>query len=207
MGSSGGTHQFDSLRGVYDTRLLHLNPGKQNDELSGRVQTISLDAPLPCAYEALSYEWRNAERNHKIQLDDGSHILITESLHHALQDLRHEIGGTRAIWADGVCINQDRTVEREQQVALMGSIYRNAIRVITYIGPETDGVKEAIAFARYLTAFSNSGIYSTDARFHMPGEVLDLGLPPMDDPRWPGLKQLLLRQWVSVHLRYSKFTS
>jgi len=48
------------------------------------------------------------------------------------------------VWADGICINQDDLKERQQQVSMMGDIYRKAARVITYIGPEKDDSSSAI---------------------------------------------------------------
>jgi len=166
-------------------RLLVLNPGSGDDALSGTLSTVNLDyAP---SYDALSYEWGQPELICRIQINDDCMIHITQSLYHALRNLRHESSTQkkRNIWADGICINQLNTSEREQQVALMGTIYSNAIRVITYVGPEGDDSSAAIVFAEQVC------------------RVVDLemaNLPPVKDTRWQALKLLLLRRWVCFHL-------
>ena len=42
----------------------------------------------------------------------------------------------RVLWIDALYINQDETVERNHQVALMRDIYKKAARAIVWIGPE-----------------------------------------------------------------------
>ncbi len=51
----------------------------------------------------------------------------------ALKRLRHP-EQSRVLWIDAVCINQDDIQERSQQVAMMGDIYKQASRVLTWIG-------------------------------------------------------------------------
>ncbi|KAK0611721.1 ankyrin and HET domain-containing protein [Immersiella caudata] len=179
-----------------DTRVLHLAPGADDLPLTGSLQVVALDQePI---YEALSYEWGSPEKLHKFTTTDGYVIQITESFHHALRDLRHreQADGHRVLWADGICINQDDEVERECQVSIMGRIYRQAQRVIAYIGPEKDGSAAAIEIACKLWQLH-----------HNPGELdiddLDVaslkeaGLASRDDPGWAALKPRFLRSWAS----------
>ena len=67
----------------------------------------------------------------------------------------------------------------------MGEIYSTASRVITYIGPERDRSGLAIEFARQLRDRAEPGMDSSS-------------LPPLSDHRWPALRSLLLRSWVST---------
>jgi hypothetical protein len=194
MATSPNAYHFEPLIDSQETRLLHLAPGKADDILSGKLQCVSLACCPP--YEALSYEWGNPEKTHTIRLENGSTAYITKSLHHALRDIRHEAGGSRTLWADGICINQEDLEERQRQVGMMGKIYRGSVRVITYIGPETDGSSTAISFARYLISYSVSRSRNGDARLHAAAELANIGLPPWDDMRWNALKALLLRGWV-----------
>src|SRR5689334_14829525 len=90
----------------------------------------------------------------------------------------------RTVWADGICINHD-IVERSQQAAIMGEVYRKANQVITYIGPEGDHSSMAISFARRLRIQIESGSLDQNA------------LPPLSDPGWVVLTSLTLRGWVS----------
>lgn len=181
---------FKPLVNQDQIRVLHLFPGIGGDFLSGHLQHVQL-GQLP--YEALSYEWGGEERSHSIQLQDGRALQITKSLYDALADIRQvpPEGRHRLVWADSICINQDDIQERSQQVALMGSIYRKASRVITYIGPERDGSLGAIQFA--------GALHHHAARRDSPlreEDLADAGLPPLSDPQWPALRSLLLRPWV-----------
>lgn len=145
METSGHGGCFEPLASsAHETCVLNLASAKSNDPLSGRLECVSLQQGL--SYEALSYEWGSPEKKHSIALENGSTVHITDSLYHALRDIRHEAlsQGSRVVWADGICINQDDLKERQQQVSMMGDIYRKAARVITYIGPEKDDSSSAI---------------------------------------------------------------
>jgi len=168
-------------------RILSFYPGKSSDILIGRLQHARLDANP--SYEALSYEWGSPEKEREIFIDNYGHrscLRITRALYHALHDLRYEdtSRASRLVWADGVCINQDDVKEREQQVSMMGSIYRCASRVITYIGPETNDSEGAIDFAYSLwrsyvaeqDELSNSALSPTNKGVYRR-------LPPESDPR------------------------
>ncbi|KAH7124369.1 heterokaryon incompatibility protein-domain-containing protein [Dactylonectria macrodidyma] len=191
MGAS--TYAFEPLAGPHEIRLLHLAPGKGNDPLCGRLEHVRLLCSQP--YEALSYEWGNPQKKHRVALDDGSTVHVTESLYHALRDIRYEVG-SRVVWADAISINQEDTRERQQQVSIMGSIYRKATQVITYIGPETDDSFLAIAFAHDLRQYATSRSGALDPRLQSADELLNIGLPPTFDPRWKALRGLILRSWV-----------
>lgn len=197
-------------------RLLYLDPGQESDPLTGHLEVVDLKNCPP--YEALSYEWGTPERPCKFTTTDRtSAVSITESLHHALQDLRpatargrvHSASSWvmnamrrpkrktsrdhRVIWADAICINQEDIEERESQVSIMGTIYRRAHRVITYIGPERDGSAEGVALAaRLLHAFE------TRVRVDLQDSVglARAGLPPVTDKSWGALKELCLRRWA-----------
>jgi len=196
-------YRFESLVGPHDIRILQLAPGQANDQLSGCLRHVSL--PCGLAYEALSYEWGCPERKHTILLENNFTAYITQSLHQALRDIRHQTRRSKLLWADGICINQDDLKERQRQVAIMGMIYRRSARVITYIGPERDGSSAAIEFARSLVASSSPRRYDRDQQLFSPAGFANIGLPPEDDMCWNALKDLLLRGWVSAytHLRHT----
>lgn len=199
----GSTSQpFKPLTNPREIRLLHLSPAAEpNATLSGKLQHANLDDnPV---YEALSYEWGNPEKTHIFSLDDATTISITESLHHALRDIRHESPSQadRIIWADAICINQDDISERQQQVSMMGSIYRQAQRVITYIGPEGDKSSLGIEIASHLRRYGASSLLLR-ARISSgtPEEPGVSEFPPEgDDYRAAAVRKLVLRGWV----RYS----
>lgn len=183
-------HRFSTLSSPSQTRLLQLFPAKSTTQLlSGGLRVVSLDDRHE--YEALSYEWGSMELTQKLYLDDGSYVAITESLFHALRDIRHE-RDERLIWADGLCINQSNMKEREQQVSSMGFIFRRAKSVITYIGPESDGSSIGIELANKLSQCGKLWLG--------PGHASDAndGLPPETDPTWKAVRKLILRGWVGL---------
>jgi hypothetical protein len=80
----------------------------------------------------------------------GEIVLVTKSLRDALRRLRaleHETQFEREYkrrklpltWADGVCINQNDTEEKAQQVLLMGKIYSKSNLMFAYLGENTKG--------------------------------------------------------------------
>lgn len=196
-------HCYKPITASHEVRLLHLESGRHSDIIRGRLEHVNIgDNPV---YEALSYEWGRPEKQCAILLEtDGtrSSLDITRSLHTALRDLRHKdpTSGSRIIWADGVCINQEDIKEREQQACIMGPIYQNATRVVTYIGPHAENSNTAIDFAYDLWEICGMGRSSSTSRagqFSQPIAPDTSKIPALSDPRCIALKILLLRGWAS----------
>ncbi|KXJ85488.1 heterokaryon incompatibility protein-domain-containing protein [Microdochium bolleyi] len=105
--------------------------------LSYSLERTSLDSKPNFA--ALSYVWGDPEDTVGI-LVDGTTVQITRNLYDVLQWHR----GWRpdwAVWADAVCINQDDPREKGHQIRQMGRVYREATKVICWIGPTTDRIE------------------------------------------------------------------
>lgn len=82
----------------------------------------------------MSYTWGNAARTRCLDVE-GYCLRITESAYLALVYHRvFGVGKEQVIWVDAICINQNDEVERMHQVQLMGTIYRNAQRVLVWLG-------------------------------------------------------------------------
>jgi hypothetical protein len=58
----------------------------------------------------------------------------------------------RTLWVDAPCINQDDTLEREEQVQRMEDIYRLDYRVIVWLGTEEDESSLALLTLGHLGA-------------------------------------------------------
>lgn len=139
-------------------RILELEPGFENDELRGQlkhIEDLSTDVKKHdvevvdmfgfeydreaffqrMSFEALSYVWGSPICVSELCTPDGS-IGLTSSLDCALRHIRSAPPHCRRIWADGVCINQNDTEERGNQVRLMGKIYSRAERVLIWLGPD-----------------------------------------------------------------------
>lgn len=84
-------------------------------------------------YCALSYTWGERASQRWIRLN-GMPFMIQPNLFGALKTIRKE-DEEIFLWADGVCINQADTAERNHQVGLMGNIYRSAKNIRIWLGP------------------------------------------------------------------------
>ncbi|KAF2714056.1 HET-domain-containing protein [Pleomassaria siparia CBS 279.74] len=113
-------------------RLLKILPGHWNDPLRCQLVPVVLCEDHP--YEAISYTWGDSTDTSEIECDQQI-LTITNNLKDALFRLRAVLR-ERIVWADAICINQDNTVEKTQQVRLMGLIYWTAARVIVWLGPK-----------------------------------------------------------------------
>jgi hypothetical protein len=83
-------------------------------------------------FEALSYTWGVANVTEPIFVN-GHAVRVTTNLKAALRALR-KIKGTRVMWTDALCINQNDIQERNEQVPRMRDIYQRATRTIAWLG-------------------------------------------------------------------------
>jgi Heterokaryon incompatibility protein (HET) len=137
-------YRFQSLDGPDKIRILRLI-GVTGGIIECTIDQISVSSG---GYEALSYVWGSEERKFRAAVHDArnggnllGYIPLTANLNHALHDLwSAEQLPTKVFWIDQICIDQDG-MEKSSQVELMGQIFENAERVITYVGRA--GVEEA----------------------------------------------------------------
>jgi hypothetical protein len=117
-------------------RVLILEPGRWADPLKARLEEKELQ-DTTTRYEALSYAWGafSLSSGKRIRIQDSS-MPITSNLDEALRSLRLE-QSQRVIWVDFVCINQADIQEKAHQVRMMGDVYRQAQKVIVWLGMPT----------------------------------------------------------------------
>ncbi|SPO04164.1 uncharacterized protein DNG_06847 [Cephalotrichum gorgonifer] len=130
--------QYGPLSGPQNIRVLELHPAlKATQPIQCSFREISLqDDTASLTYEALSYTWGSPQGTQPIQCEGGE-ILVTPNCEQALLHLRQKFK-PRNLWIDAICINQQDTQEKNQQVTMMGDIYRSAGRTILWLGKETD---------------------------------------------------------------------
>ncbi|KAH0496270.1 hypothetical protein TgHK011_003641 [Trichoderma gracile] len=143
---------YKPIKGTKSVRFLILQPGSGSDPLVGGLQLGSLDpadaAELP-PYEAISYVWGTSDRLFTL-LCDGAVLPLTQSIRDALVRVRLP-DRARRLWADQICINQDDVAERSQQVKLMNAVYKNASKVLVWLGRDVDGVAaDAVRMVHHL---------------------------------------------------------
>lgn len=139
MSNSSQTFVHTPLENPASIRLFRLLPGENGTSL--KCEFVEHGDPSVTPYEALSYAWGNAVFPNIIEVYESSDgdetnrsIPITKNLFDALQRLRSDV--PRTLWVDALCINQDDLGEKGHQVANMGQIYRNARRVIVWLGED-----------------------------------------------------------------------
>jgi hypothetical protein len=132
-------------------RLLRLMP---HDDGTAPIQCQLLDYSLQewgkgtHLYEALSYVWGDATKPlPNFIFIDTYHSPVTVNLHAALSRLRDR-SFERIIWVDAICIDQNNSEERKQQVQLMAKIYSKAHRVIIWLGVAKDHSDKALEAIR-----------------------------------------------------------
>ncbi|KAF2652952.1 hypothetical protein K491DRAFT_571194, partial [Lophiostoma macrostomum CBS 122681] len=133
-----------------EIRLLELLPS--NHQLSKfrpacRTFHASLDKNPP--FLALSYVWGDP--------NDGEVILVDERRFQVTRNLFDAMMGVREtesliIWIDAICINQADNEERGWQVSLMDNIYRQASKVLAWLGPSADDSDAVIDYLQKLGA-------------------------------------------------------
>jgi len=130
------------LSPTINTRLLKLELDSSevtpSSAISVRLHVTSLvDAP---PYTAVSYVWGEPSPTKQILLD-GEAFTIRENLWNLLNRLRSE-RHQGYLWIDALSIDQTNNLEKNHQVAIMGSIYRQARTTIAWLGSATMDVAE-----------------------------------------------------------------
>ena len=154
--------RYKRLEGT-EIRLLRLQPHGLTKSLSGSLETIKLHddkGEVSTHFEALSYFWGDEAADRTLSLDNTP-FSIKPNLEAALRELsKGKV--ERLLWIDAICINQADLNERNEQVRMMSSIYRQATRVVIWIGPRWTGGKNDAAEA--IQGFMQRQRYGADSQ-------------------------------------------
>ena len=120
-------------------KILNENPGG-SPIIRCELRVVPIDGEE--IYSAVSYVWGNSEQIHEIILD-GKPFGVAKNLYQLLTELatRRYSG---CLWIDALCIDQSNLLERNHQVALMGTIYAKAEKVLVWLGPGTNDLCRAL---------------------------------------------------------------
>jgi hypothetical protein len=121
----------------YMSSLTLLAPNSSNAIAALSDYITEQDAIPHLEYTALSYTWGMKTSLSTVSVN-GYRLEVTKNLEIALRHLRL-IDDTKTLWIDALCIDQNNTLERNQQVQLMAQIYGTATETIIWLGPTTDG--------------------------------------------------------------------
>ncbi|KPM38864.1 hypothetical protein AK830_g7708 [Neonectria ditissima] len=122
-------------------RVVIVEPGLDEETICCRI--VNVTKSWRTRYDALSYTWGDESIRETI-IVDGLRTSITKNLHSALVRLRDPVL-PRVLWVDTLCINQDDSSERDEQVRRMGSTYSAARKVIVWLGEQTEDVQGAFS--------------------------------------------------------------
>ncbi|EOD44888.1 Heterokaryon incompatibility protein [Neofusicoccum parvum] len=136
-------YRYKRLTSSAATRLVQIQPSSASG--SGIVVNLTEAFPAgPLEYDALSYTWGTSEPDKSIAANNDRRLLVTDNLARAMRRFRHPTEVVN-LWIDQLCINQNNPLERSHQVAMMGTIYRSARKVIVWLGDDyhilDDGTK------------------------------------------------------------------
>ncbi|KAK3368573.1 heterokaryon incompatibility protein-domain-containing protein [Podospora didyma] len=118
-----------------EVRLVKIHPGRIDEPITCSLAIVRLHEPECPKFEALSYFWGDPSILSSITVS-GQSFNVTKNLAAALPNLRSE-HQARVFWIDAICINQSDCEEQNSQVRLMGAVYRNASRVVVWLGEGT----------------------------------------------------------------------
>ncbi|KAK0701715.1 heterokaryon incompatibility protein-domain-containing protein [Lasiosphaeria miniovina] len=171
-------------------RLLHLGPGPPDSPVKASLTTHPLlDGSAP-VYDALSYVWGEPRFTSVIHIN-GSAFFVTKHLAKCLSALRLP-DQERLIWIDAICINQNDIPERQQQVALMGHIYKNADKVRVWMDSDVDLSSPAVqGLVNFPYENTTVGDLGNDPEFWLPLKGF------FTDPYWN-------RLWVQQELFFAR---
>ncbi|KAK7753343.1 hypothetical protein SLS62_004633 [Diatrype stigma] len=127
-----------------DIRLLKVRPGELGSPIECQLFQIALTPDIK--YYALSYVWGDPNVTKPI-LINGQPLQVTTNLYSALDQLRASIPEftEQFVWVDAICIDQsDDTGDKERQIPRMADIFRQASRVLGWLGPIDPSEDKAI---------------------------------------------------------------
>lgn len=178
-------------------RLLRIHAGETGQRIRCSLQIARFDEGIQ-PYEAISYVWLLKKGERSI-VCNGHKKNVPMNLFDALERLRYP-GRSRLIWVDNLCICQENSTEKNHQVRQMHKVYRNAKRVIVWLG--TDEYDEAHSAFAILCALvnthrqgENAVSYSTISKQQLDGIHCMSPPPPLESKEWYAVVALFTNEW------------
>ena len=163
---------------------------QQTTEFEGQAKDIAckvyvIPADSSVSYTAVSYMWGDATETVDILMNEKP-FPVTTNLFELLKELAaQKFYGL--LWIDAICINQASVLERNHQVAIMGSIYSRASKVLVWLGPPTANMSQSLLFFEelYSTSLDWLAVHAPDSGSKIPLEgILEICKHPYWNRAW-----------------------
>jgi hypothetical protein len=193
--ASSYLYHYNPLRESTSIRIFQLEPGEEGVPLRCTIEHVDVNSGVK--FSAVSYVVGSEKTSDRILVGADQYISLTASLHEVLQNLRGiENIEQKTFWADQICIDKHNTDERNQQVALMGTVYRKAAQVITYIGPETLNDRKGISLIQTINnLWEKIQHLHPDLDSTVVKSIVERHLPEENDSSWDGFGSIIFRAW------------
>ena len=205
------------LNDAKDMRVLELDPGNPEDQVSCRLHVCSVDFEYPQRprsrdvhieyrhhtnhalsrtnrhriwYTALSYVWGDPAVT-KLITCNGKSLSITENLSLALRHVRRTDVAVM-LWIDQICINQQDLQEKSQQVILMSRIYQRAWSTLVWLGEAAEDISNVVEMIRTVNEVFR---YNLDESAPDPKDFERMSIPTPGSAPWSGLSSFLSLPW------------
>ena len=175
-----------------EIRLLQIDRSQPDEvDILCSFKIVSLNSAP--AYQALSYEWGPPD----VGLPSSRvfvnlhNVPTTPNLRRALKHLER---GT-SYWIDAICIDQSDDKERGHQVRLMTEIYRHAMAVVVWLGPEQGNSAAGMSLLNEFGALIDAGSSANDSATKLRDWIYKTLPDHAYNIRWKGLKEIYSRSY------------
>lgn len=127
------------------------------------------------AYHAISYTWGNPAPTHRVPVD-GSDLRIPKNTSDVLDQLAY-FRTSRYYWIDAICIAQGDIAEKNDQVAIMGEVYKGAAQVMVCLDRVDDKAEVAMRMAAEIEARCPTGPLGRDPDYFYASEAMEAEIP------------------------------
>lgn len=180
------------------------HPDKSIDASRYALDADSSETIETARFEALSYVWGSESKPCRVLVSSDvgrgvSELRIGENLASALRHIRQD-EESRVLWIDAICINQENNSEKSVQIRKMADIFRQAPRVVVWLGSEGQDSSGALArlqtIAEQVDLLESRAVRSSvEAKY--PGWIEGQTKLPFSARDWHSIDSLLRRAWFN----------
>ena len=124
-------------------RVFQILPG------TGTIRCLMKHVDLDSDRTACSYVWGDPKPSQVILVNERP-FHVRKNLHDFLIQMRKD-SFSEPLWVDALCIDQSNIIERNEQVQQMGSIFRGARAVVSWLGQGQPSAAQFMQFARIVS--------------------------------------------------------